>query len=88
MMKKEIIFWLNPKTGLVYHRLYSSTIRYEVGQENSFGHIILAICEIENKKLKTRNNWLELIQEETPLSKKEKIFDCLIEKLEKMKKSV
>jgi len=86
-MPTVIIFWLNPKTNFIYHRIYKTALFYEVGQENNYGHILLAIGRIENKKLVLFNNWQEFII--LPGKKemfKTKSINFLIDKLEKMKK--
>lgn len=58
----EIIFWLNPNTGVVYHKTYRDTMFRIVGEENQYGHIIIAISVIKNKKLICYNNGLDLLR--------------------------
>lgn len=88
-MKPEIIFWLNPKTGNVYHRIYTNSLFYEVGKENNYGHVILGIGIIQNKKLNLVNKGTQLFelykQNEHKEKIKNKIIDYLIDKLEKKK---
>lgn len=86
-MKTEIIFWLNTKTGVIYHKTYHDTIFREVGEENQFGHVIIAISIIKNKKLKCCNSGLELLKvySEKEETKKDKIINKIISRLEKMK---
>lgn len=84
-MKTEIIFWLNPKNGVIYHKTYNSYITREVGDENQFGHIVLAICIIVNKKLFCCDTCHDLYRNLDKETFKNKIIDRIINKLEKMK---
>ena len=81
MMKRVIIFWLNPKTGVIYNRLYTSATFYEVGQENQFEHVVLAICVINDGKLQTFNRGIEVYQVKQKEKFKNKIIDKLISRL-------
>lgn len=85
MMKRVIIFWLNPKTGVIYNRLYTSATFYEVGQENQFEHVVLAICVISDGKLKTFNRGIEVYQVKQKEKFKNKIIDKLISRLNSMR---
>lgn len=84
-MKKVIIYWLNPKNGIIYLRLYSSALFYEVGEINQYGHIILAIAIIKEHKLKVFDKGIDMIYEKESQKIKNKIIDKLINKLIKLK---
>lgn len=82
----EIIFWLNPSSGVVYHKTYRDTIFREVGEESQFGHVILAICRIENKKLVCYNSGIEMLKGRTEPKKtlKNTILSRIIDFLTKL----
>lgn len=84
-MKRVIIFWLNPKTGVIYNRLYTSATFYEVGQENQFEHVVLAICVINDGKLQTFSRGIEVYQVKQKRKFKDKIIDKLVYQLNKLK---
>ena len=84
-MKMAIIFWLNPKTGIIYHKLYSNVMNYEVGQENQFEHVIIAIGIIKNRKLQVFEKGSEILYIKNKEKVKNKIIDKIIYKLNKMK---
>lgn len=83
----EIIFWLNPKTGVIYHKTYNCYITREVGEENQFGHVVLAISSIKNKKLICGNTLHDLKKKlsEEKDTIKTKIIDNIIYKLQKIR---
>lgn len=87
-MKMELIFWLNTNNNEIFYKFYSSTLFYEVGYTNQFGHIVLGIGCIKNKKLKlAENGWKILsIQSEDENTFKTKFIDKIISKLERLKK--
>lgn len=86
-MSRDIIFWINPETGVIYNRVYSgSQFTRKVGDQNQFGHIILSIGVIRYGKYISVNNGHEIwnIPYEKP-TKKQKIIQKIIEKLERIK---
>lgn len=86
-MKPEIIFWLDDKTGRIYHKLYSTTYFRKVGEENQFGHTIIAICTIKDRKLYCVNDGMKLYDTGVKkVSTKDKIIDSVVDKLLKLKK--
>lgn len=83
-MKTVIIFWLNPKTGVIFHKTISQYIFRQVGEVNQFGNEIIAMCILEDKRLKCFNNFNEMTKKEEP--KRNKIIDKVIYKLESLKR--
>lgn len=86
-MNRVIIFWLNPKTGVIYNRVYTNTIFYEVGKENQFEHVVLAISVIKDKKVYTYEKGIDVYKtkEKEKEKIKDKIIDKIVNKLNKMK---
>lgn len=84
-MKKVIIFWLNPKNGMIYHRLYTSATFYEVGQTNQYDHVVLAIGVIREKQFHAFNRGIDIQAVKKKEKVKDKIIDNIINKLIKLK---
>ena len=84
-MKRVIVFWLNPKTGVIYNRIYTNTIFYEVGKENQFDHVVLAIGVIRNKKIYTYEKGIDVYKLKEKEKIKDKLINKIINKLSKMK---
>lgn len=85
-MKTEIIFWLDSKTGRIYHKLYSNAYFRKVGEENQFGHTIIAICIIKDRKLYCVNDGVKLYErKEKKKTIRQKTIDYAINKLIKLR---
>ena len=84
-MKKVIIFWLNTNNGVIYNRLYVSAAFHEVGQENQFGHVVLAIGVIRDKSIYTYDKGIDVYQIKEKTKFKDKIIDKLVYRLNKLK---
>lgn len=90
------VLWLNEKkhrTILKCYDYYSYRTEFKLGYENSYGHYIVEIFTYENgKKLNFENmqslyDYYSNKEEDSRKSKKDKLIDKVISKLETLKTS-
>lgn len=96
MPKMVQVLWLNEKkhiTILKSYDYYSFRTEFELGYENSYGHYIIEIFAYEKGKKKNFENMRSLYDYYTNeeivsrISKKDKLIDKVISKLETLKTS-
>lgn len=73
---KTLVIWFNPNKNKYYYRCISNIVpNYEVGDRNSYGHVVIMVIDI----------YKELIYKQ-PLSKK--VLSRLIGFLHKIEKKI
>ena len=49
---KSLVIWRNPKTNKYYYRYISNIVpRYEVGDRNSYGHVVILVIDVYKELL-------------------------------------